>query len=151
MPNEIQTVTVSGFVGAPAFAFFAVDWLDYISSGVSCGASVQSLDTQTAETAADAFETEFNTNADINGDATKTISVTGAVDGTSLVLTIEFDGAGIADTNVDPGIPSDWDDVGMPVIATVQEGGDVPSPPSSVAAFGSGGGFGSMSHGNGFN
>lgn len=148
--NEIQTITVPNFVGATGYPYFSVTWPNYQGAGVGYGAGTDSLEGLTASQAANNLETNFNVAlpGPISG---KTISVTGSLDGTTLILTVEFDGPDIATTNVDSGSVEDWGDLGVPVITVIQEGGDTPSPPSSVTNFGSSGGFGSLSHGNGFN
>lgn len=129
MANEIQTITVPDFVGATGSPFFAVSWPDYYEPFSNHGVSMYNLESLTAEQAAIQFETEFNNNLPPEH-SDKTISVAGTLDGTSLVLTVEFDGAGIANTNVDPGEVADFADVGFPVIATVQDGG--PDAPAGI-------------------
>ena len=149
MANEIQTITVPNFVGASGF--FAIQWPNYVGPDLGLGVSSGSLDGLTAAQAATQVESTFNSQLAGEGIPTKTISVTGVLDGTSLVLTVEFDGEGVAGTNVDQGEPADWEGVGTPVVATVQNGGPDTPPASGISSFGSGHGFGNLSHGNGFN
>lgn len=123
--NEIQTITVPNFVGATGFLYFSINWPTY--GGIGYGASTDasgSLEGLTASQAATIFESAFNDGLAITEPplTDKTISVTGALDGTSLVLTVEFDGVGVAGTDVEQGEAADWGDLGMPVIATVQDG-----------------------------
>lgn len=125
MANEIQTVTVGSFDGAPEGAFFSVD---YSLPGAQIGTAVNVPGGgMTAAAAATDYQDVFNNSATAIS-LGYTISVGGALDGTTLVLTVEFTGT-LANTNVDPGEASDWGDVDDPIIATLQDGS--PATPSA--------------------
>lgn len=126
LTNEIQTITLPNFVGATGFAYFSCEWPNYLSDNSALGANADDIDGLSAAAVATMFQTNFNNNVTSSIDPTKTASVTGALNGNSLVLTIEFDGAGIAATNVELGLATDWGDIGEPVFATTQQGGEEP-------------------------
>jgi hypothetical protein len=134
MANEIQTITVPDFVGASGYPYFGISWPNYINVDAAHGASTNSIEGLTAAQVAEEVETNFNSQLEFTDPpaTTKTISVTGALDGTSLVLTVEFDGPGVAGTNVEQGFAADWGDIGEPVIATVQDGGPSATAPEAI-------------------
>jgi hypothetical protein len=134
MANEIQTITVPDFVGAMGFLYIAIGWPEYLPGDqpIFTAGTTESLEGLSAAQAAAHFEDVFNTEVALQGRPDGTVSVTGAIDGTSLVLTVEFDGPDVAGTDVEQGYAEDWDGVGEPVIATVQDGGPSATAPAAI-------------------
>lgn len=160
MANEIQTITIISWVGhATENHYVSPTFPDGILAGEPGGPSPvgvtwpsnfdPGITSEDAAYAANYFETDINTQL-AGMSLSGRISVSGAIVGSDLVLTITFI-EGWAGSDREQISIDDWDWSTPPVSATVQNGGPDTPLSSGIASFGSGGGFGSFSHGNGFN
>jgi len=140
-----QTITITNWLANfNETTFFGVQWNNVVGGDQPLAGLFPSTFPNTfsdATAAAEEFESTTNAATDaaapiytppITG-SDYHISVTGAMDGSSLVLTVEFSGPAFTG-EVDLGVVSDWGDCDMPVVAYAGPAATAPDPIDDLAA-----------------